>query len=161
VVIAGGFAKVDREGRELEDEIVRIAQEYDVAILGPNTAGYCIPDLDLYGSFVPQIRKCLEKFVCPAQHLVVCPELSNNMPLVIAVCSKKHQDMRIVLKRVIAVAPVVLKVQKVKRITEEVMATDLSIREDCSRKISSSDIVRRFSVIRLWESETPYSFSKI
>ncbi|WP_408960414.1 CoA-binding protein [Natrinema sp. 74] len=56
VIFAGGFAEVDEDGQELEDEIVRIGEEYDMTILGPNTAGYCLPDLDLYGSFVPEIR---------------------------------------------------------------------------------------------------------
>ena len=56
VIFAGGFAEVDEDGREREDEIVRIGEEYDMTILGPNTAGYCIPHLDLYGSFVPEIR---------------------------------------------------------------------------------------------------------
>ncbi|NKE38081.1 CoA-binding protein [Natronococcus sp. JC468] len=57
VILAGGFAEVDDEGQELEDEVIRIADEYDITVLGPNTAGYCIPHLDLYGSFVPQIRE--------------------------------------------------------------------------------------------------------
>ena len=57
VIFAGGFAEVDEDGQELEDEVVRIGKEYDMTILGPNTAGYCIPNLDLYGSFVPQIRE--------------------------------------------------------------------------------------------------------
>ncbi|WP_433631113.1 CoA-binding protein [Halomicrococcus sp. NG-SE-24] len=56
VIFAGGFAEVDEEGQERQDEIVRIGDEYDMTILGPNTAGYCIPHLDLYGSFVPEIR---------------------------------------------------------------------------------------------------------
>lgn len=56
VIFAGGFAEVDDDGRAREDEIVRIGEEYDMTILGPNTAGYCIPHLDLYGSFVPEIR---------------------------------------------------------------------------------------------------------
>ncbi|WP_226043105.1 CoA-binding protein [Natrinema sp. DC36] len=56
VIFAGGFAEVNEDGREREDEIVRIGEEYDMTILGPNTAGYCIPHLDLYGSFVPEIR---------------------------------------------------------------------------------------------------------
>jgi len=56
VIFAGGFSEVDEDGREREDKIVRIGEEYDMTILGPNTAGYCIPHLDLYGSFVPEIR---------------------------------------------------------------------------------------------------------
>lgn len=56
VIFAGGFGEVDEAGREREAEIAAIAEEYDMTILGPNTAGYCIPHLDLYGSFVPEIR---------------------------------------------------------------------------------------------------------
>ncbi len=56
VIFAGGFAEVDGDGQELQDEIVRIGEEYDITVLGPNTAGYCLPHLDLYGSFVPEIR---------------------------------------------------------------------------------------------------------
>ncbi|WP_129116026.1 CoA-binding protein [Halegenticoccus tardaugens] len=57
VIFAGGFAEVDENGQNLEEEVIRIATEYDITVLGPNTAGYCIPHLDLYGSFVPEIRK--------------------------------------------------------------------------------------------------------
>ncbi|ELY50958.1 CoA-binding protein [Natronolimnohabitans innermongolicus] len=57
VIFAGGFAEVDEAGEQREEEIIRIGEEYDMTILGPNTAGYCIPDSDLYGSFVPQIRE--------------------------------------------------------------------------------------------------------
>ncbi|WP_436348206.1 CoA-binding protein [Natronorubrum sp. FCH18a] len=57
VIFAGGFAEVDEDGQELEADVVRIGEEYDMTVLGPNTAGYCIPHLDLYGSFVPQIRE--------------------------------------------------------------------------------------------------------
>ncbi|WP_200531084.1 CoA-binding protein [Halorubrum sp. LN27] len=56
VIFAGGFGEVDEAGREREAEVAAIAEEYDVTVLGPNTAGYCIPHLDLYGSFVPEIR---------------------------------------------------------------------------------------------------------
>lgn len=56
VIFAGGFAEVDEAGREREAEIAALGEEYDMTILGPNTAGYCIPHLDLYGSFVPEIR---------------------------------------------------------------------------------------------------------
>ncbi|MFC6764417.1 CoA-binding protein [Natrinema soli] len=57
VIFAGGFAEMGGEGKELQDEIAAIADEYDITVLGPNTAGYAIPNEDLYGSFVPRIRE--------------------------------------------------------------------------------------------------------
>lgn len=57
VIFAGGFAEMGGEGQALQDEIERIADEYDITVLGPNTAGYAIPHADLYGSFVPRIRE--------------------------------------------------------------------------------------------------------
>lgn len=56
VIFAGGFAEAGDQGRELQDAIDAIADEYDMTVLGPNTAGYAIPHRDLYGSFVPRIR---------------------------------------------------------------------------------------------------------
>jgi acetate---CoA ligase (ADP-forming) len=56
VIFAGGFAEAGEEGEDLQAAITEVAEEYDITILGPNTAGYCIPHLDLYGSFVPEIR---------------------------------------------------------------------------------------------------------
>ena len=56
VVFAGGFAETGGEGRQLQEEITQIANEYDISIIGPNTAGYIIPHVDFYASFVPQIR---------------------------------------------------------------------------------------------------------
>ncbi|WP_227355831.1 CoA-binding protein [Haladaptatus salinisoli] len=57
VIFAGGFAEAGNDGRELQDAIEKIANEYEITVLGPNTAGYAIPHLDLYGSFVPRIRE--------------------------------------------------------------------------------------------------------
>lgn len=57
VIFAGGFAEAGDEGRELQATIREIADEYDITVLGPNTAGYAIPHSDLYASFVPRIRE--------------------------------------------------------------------------------------------------------
>ncbi|MDJ1433066.1 CoA-binding protein [Halostagnicola sp. A-GB9-2] len=57
VIFAGGFAEVDEEGEQLEATITETADEYDITLLGPNTAGYILPHLDLYGSFVPRINE--------------------------------------------------------------------------------------------------------
>ncbi|WP_324664379.1 CoA-binding protein [Haloarcula sediminis] len=53
VVFAGGFAEAGERGKELQDEIRSLADEYDISILGPNTAGHIIPHRDLFSSFVP------------------------------------------------------------------------------------------------------------
>ena len=39
VLVADGFAERDREGARLQEEVVRIAREWGVSIIGPNTAG--------------------------------------------------------------------------------------------------------------------------
>lgn len=41
--IAEGFADAGEEGRRLQDEVVALAEELDVAVLGPNTLGYLAP----------------------------------------------------------------------------------------------------------------------
>ncbi|ELZ31309.1 CoA-binding protein [Halogeometricum pallidum JCM 14848] len=56
VIFAGGFAEMGGEGRELQDAVADVAAEYDITVLGPNTAGYALPHRNLYGSFVPRIR---------------------------------------------------------------------------------------------------------
>src|ERR1700730_9971118 len=40
VVLTGGFAEQDEHGRELQEEITRLAAEHDMAIIGPNCMGY-------------------------------------------------------------------------------------------------------------------------
>ena len=40
VVLTGGFAEQDEHGRELQDEITRLAAAHDLAIVGPNCMGY-------------------------------------------------------------------------------------------------------------------------
>jgi acetate---CoA ligase (ADP-forming) len=39
VVLAGGFAEAGDDGRRLQDEMVRVAQNCNVRIVGPNTSG--------------------------------------------------------------------------------------------------------------------------
>ena len=39
VIIAGGFGEVGVEGRKLEEEIVRVAREQGIRLIGPNTSG--------------------------------------------------------------------------------------------------------------------------
>src|SRR5581483_194465 len=40
VVLTGGFAEQDEHGRQLQEEITRLAAAHDLAIIGPNCMGY-------------------------------------------------------------------------------------------------------------------------
>jgi len=53
VVFAGGFAEAGEHGEELQAQIQKVADDYDISVLGPNTAGYIIPERNLFSSFVP------------------------------------------------------------------------------------------------------------
>ena len=53
VVFAGGFAEADEDGKQRQEEIRQTAAEYDIAVLGPNTAGHIIPHKNIFSSFVP------------------------------------------------------------------------------------------------------------
>ncbi|WP_336338690.1 CoA-binding protein [Haloarcula brevis] len=53
VVFAGGFAESGAQGEQLQERIRETAAEYDIAILGPNTAGHIIPHRSVFSSFVP------------------------------------------------------------------------------------------------------------
>jgi acetyltransferase len=39
VVLAGGFGEIGSQGRKLEDEMVAVAQKYNIRLIGPNTSG--------------------------------------------------------------------------------------------------------------------------
>jgi acetyltransferase len=39
VIIAGGFRELGEEGRKLEEELIRVARQHNVRIIGPNTSG--------------------------------------------------------------------------------------------------------------------------
>ncbi len=39
VIIAGGFGETGKEGKELENEIVRMARKHNIRLIGPNTSG--------------------------------------------------------------------------------------------------------------------------
>lgn len=53
VIFAGGFAEAGEDGEQLQQEIQRTADAYDISILGPNTAGHIIPHRNVFSSFVP------------------------------------------------------------------------------------------------------------
>jgi acetyltransferase len=39
VVLAGGFGEIGSQGRQLEDDMVAVAQKYHIRLIGPNTSG--------------------------------------------------------------------------------------------------------------------------
>lgn len=51
VIYAGGFAEAGEEGELLQTEIIEIADDHGIALLGPNTSGFVIPDDELRCSF--------------------------------------------------------------------------------------------------------------
>lgn len=55
VVISGGFAEIGNGGVERENELIKIADEYDIALIGPNCMGiYSPPYVDTF--FLPSER---------------------------------------------------------------------------------------------------------
>lgn len=48
LLISSGFGEVGPEGKALEEELIRKAQEAGILILGPNTMGICNPYISLY-----------------------------------------------------------------------------------------------------------------
>jgi acetyltransferase len=51
VIHAGGFAEAGEDGERLQSDIVGIADEYDMALLGPNTSGFVRPGKELFATF--------------------------------------------------------------------------------------------------------------
>lgn len=51
VIISAGFSETSEEGKKLEQEILEIAKEKSLNILGPNCLGFIIPRLKLNASF--------------------------------------------------------------------------------------------------------------
>jgi acetyltransferase len=55
IVISGGFAEVGNSGIELQKELIKTANEYDIALIGPNCIGvYSPPYVDTF--FIPSER---------------------------------------------------------------------------------------------------------
>jgi acyl-CoA synthetase (NDP forming) len=48
LLISSGFGEVGEEGKRLEKELVKRAQEADILIIGPNTMGICNPHISFY-----------------------------------------------------------------------------------------------------------------
>ncbi|MHA1377601.1 MAG: acetate--CoA ligase family protein [Candidatus Helarchaeota archaeon] len=53
VIIAGGFSESGEQGRELEIELLKIANKYKIQIVGPNTMGVCNPHHNFFGLMPP------------------------------------------------------------------------------------------------------------
>ncbi len=56
VVCAGGFAET-RDGRELQDAALAVAQRYGIRMLGPNTSGFMNPLDGVLANFVPYVTR--------------------------------------------------------------------------------------------------------
>ncbi len=53
IVVSGGFREGGKEGIAREKELVRIAEKYEIRILGPNCIGVANPSFKLNTTFVP------------------------------------------------------------------------------------------------------------
>lgn len=53
VVISAGFRETGRSGAKLEEEITRIAQNHNIALLGPNCLGFVSPAAHIDASVMP------------------------------------------------------------------------------------------------------------
>ncbi|MFX0133269.1 MAG: acetate--CoA ligase family protein [Candidatus Hodarchaeota archaeon] len=53
VIIAGGFSETGQKGEDLELEVLKIANRYQIQIIGPNTMGICNPSYKFYGLMPP------------------------------------------------------------------------------------------------------------
>ena len=51
VIISAGFREVGREGRQLEQELIKIAQQYGIRLVGPNVLGIIDTVIGLNASF--------------------------------------------------------------------------------------------------------------
>lgn len=51
VIISAGFLETSTEGKKREEELAKIANDYNLNILGPNCLGFIIPSLKLNASF--------------------------------------------------------------------------------------------------------------
>ena len=51
VILTAGFRETNEEGKKLEDELLRVARETGIRIVGPNCLGIVIPPLELNATF--------------------------------------------------------------------------------------------------------------
>ncbi|WP_336022892.1 CoA-binding protein [Halobellus salinisoli] len=60
VIYASGFAEAGGKGEELQEAIVEIAEEHDISLLGPNTSGFMVPEINLRCSFASGVEEVPE-----------------------------------------------------------------------------------------------------
>src|SRR4030043_52064 len=53
VIISAGFAEIGKEGKKLQDEVLRIARKGEIRFIGPNCMGFCSASSDLRGFMFP------------------------------------------------------------------------------------------------------------
>ena len=56
VVVSAGFSEVGPEGRAMEDEMIALAEKYDMALVGPNCMGVISSHHKLYGTGFMLVR---------------------------------------------------------------------------------------------------------
>jgi acetyltransferase len=57
VIISSGFSEIGEKGKERETELLKIANDYNLNILGPNCLGFIVPGLKLNASFAGGLPK--------------------------------------------------------------------------------------------------------
>lgn len=55
IVVSAGFKETGEDGRALEEELAAIADEYGIALLGPNCLGFLHPERGINASFAPML----------------------------------------------------------------------------------------------------------
>ena len=55
VIITAGFKEVGKEGKALEEQVVRIAKQAGIRVIGPNCLGLIVPSNKLNASFGGQL----------------------------------------------------------------------------------------------------------
>ncbi|NJE29513.1 CoA-binding protein [Thermococcus sp. 18S1] len=56
IIITGGFGELGEEGKKLEREILEIARENGIRIIGPNCVGVYVPDTGVDTVFLPESK---------------------------------------------------------------------------------------------------------
>ncbi len=61
IIVAGGFSEAGETGQALEKELIRLASEHPINILGPNSLGIFLPDENIDTIFVEHADKALDR----------------------------------------------------------------------------------------------------
>ncbi|WP_049889486.1 acetate--CoA ligase family protein [Natronolimnohabitans innermongolicus] len=56
VIFAGGFAETGGDGEQLQERLIDAAESSGVALLGPNTSGFLVPEKNLYATFTTDLE---------------------------------------------------------------------------------------------------------